>query len=1088
MKTTTTSLMMILWLFSARGQEPTLSQSTPRPASGFQQIITLPFADKRLVETKLKHLLFPGKDRVYQKQKTKENVKNQLRVEVYQLYYKGVRVLGNELRVLSQRGTPTYVFQETQVFDTIRSVRPKLSSAQALAMFLKSTADVRYAWQEPTREQGLKLLKNNSQASYYPKPELVYMPDLKQLAYTFEVLATSSWARDQVYISAQSGEILKKDNLLTQELKLAPPNHLAPLTKSHAIGLNPAMAWVDVLGETKTVAAAKDQQSGMYYLHDLSTKTHTQEIGGVYSGVPVDPIVEFASIQEYQGFGDYTGLNGMDSYKEATKVHFALQNINSYFQVNYSRAGFDGTASPLDAYVYQYKLGSAFYNREQALFFPFDPGLFESEIKLSPRLQTVYHEFAHAFTVSESGLVGGSSESGSLNEALSDIWAYTVADDYLKHHPSNNFDPTIYNSLFGNTWLSASGNDAFQDYFLDKKGYSVVRDSKNPNKYKYPAFYQGNYWDPLFRDEHVNSTVVSHWFYLLSEGGMVSPENNPANSISISGIGIEQAAEIIYLVTTQLLNANSDFRSFALQTVLAATILHGEASPERTAVAKAWEAVGISQLNSGAAPACSPPSDYQTPYHIQKFNLANIQTSKPKGFHKGYADYRYLSVEAKPGYDYTIELSASGMEKLPEKLYWSIWIDSDGSGTYEPTERVLGAMGSFVKKTITMPQVHQATSATMRVVLSADANTGPCYNRVANKTPQYMEDYTIQLTNYCPTSPWTNTLFSKENPAFVGLFFDAIKLVQCGNTPVFDLHPSMQQQTIDQSQQTLLGGKSYSLSFTFKPTGGVDITPNQVSNASNTFLNDCVTQAPFGFSLGDINEENPLIEEGYTVGKPCPLARDKTEDFARCPSRLKLYVWLDFNRNGVLETNEKYQCKYDFLNKNFYTNFEVPNWATTLAGKTILRIYAYLGNGALYGGNACGEGINGIKKLFSGDPVLSKNAIDIEIGLQKQAFVLNVIAPHNPIQPHADSQEHSARSMLGVYPNPATSLVNVKVPGFEQGAIYTLSVYSLNNMRLLAEKKWNGDPLDVSSYPNGLYLLVLKRRGETHSQRLVISR
>lgn len=1087
MKKTCTCLLAILWLNTAQSQQVNQHTLGPQKSKQIQRIIPLASVENRSVENEIRELLNPGKNQEFRKVKTKKHDKNQVLTEVYQLYYQGIRVVGNEIRIIHQNGKPRYVFQEGEPLDTPPSLRPKLNAQTALNTFLDKTPNTRYAWQEPKQEQALKRVKNDTDATYYPKPELVFLPQFASLAYTFDLVATEPMARERVYVSAQTGALLKKDDLLSRELPLNPAESQPSQQEPATLGLSPAMAWVDVLGETKTVAAAKDAQTGRYYLHDLSSKTHTQAIGGLYGGVPVEPITEFVSNQEYQGFGDYTGLNGADAYKEATKVHFALQNINTYFQLNYSRTGFDGTASPLNAYVYQYKLGSAFYNREQALFFPFDPGLYDSEIKLSPRLQTVYHEFAHAFTVSESGLVGGSSESGSLNEALSDIWAYTVADNYLIHHPSNNFDPSIYNSLFGNTWVSASGNDAFQEYFFNKKGYTVVRDAQNPNSRKYPDFYQGVYWDPNFRDEHLNSTVVSHWYYLLATGGTVSTENNPAVPITITGIGIQKSADIVYLVTTQLLNSNTDFRGFALQTLLAASILYGENSPECTALINAWEAVGISQLTTAEASPCSPPPSHQTPYFLQSFNLANIQTTKPKNFHSGYADYRFLTIEAKPGYEYTIELSASGIEKLPEKLFWSIWIDLDGNGSYEVSERVLGSSGSFVKKTIKMPALTQGTRSTMRIVLSADVNTGPCYNRVANKTPQYIEDYSIQLMDYCAAYPWTNTMFSKEHPQFVGLFFDTIKLVECGNTPVFDLHPLAQQQSIDQTHKTLIGGKAYSLSFTFKPTEGVDITPNQVSNASNTFLSNCATQAPFGFSLGDINEENPLSEDGYTIGQPCPLARDKTEDFARCPSRLKLYVWLDFNRNGVLETNEKYACVYDFVAKNFYTNFEVPNWASTLSGKTAIRIYAYLGNGALYGGNACGNGINGLQKLFSGDPVLSKNAIDIYIGVQKQAFVLKVIPPKVSPQNEAISKEISPNPVLSLYPNPAASLVHITLNGPDQNG-FTLSLYSLNTMHLISETRWNGNSLDISPYPNGLYLLVLKRRGETYSQRLLINR
>ncbi|MFM6975844.1 MAG: M4 family metallopeptidase, partial [Sphingobacteriaceae bacterium] len=821
--------------------------------------------------------------------------------------------------------------------------------------------------------------------------------------------------------------------------------------------------------------------------NDLLYKNHTQSIAGVTGKDPEGPFNEFNTATiDAQGFGDFRNINDTN-FGVAQKVHLGLESAATYFASNYSRMGYDGASGPIHAYVYSYKIGGAFYDREESLFFPYDDGLYQSEIKVQPELQTVYHEYAHAFTVSESGLIGGSTESGMLNEALSDIWSYTVADYYLKKHPTDDVDPSIYNSLFGNTWITTSGNQEFQDWYKSQKGYSVNRISKDPNSDNHPDFYNGQYWDPLNKDPHFNSTVISYWYYLLSVGGNVNPENDPGTTISIAGIGVEKAAKIIYLVTTNLLNANTKYEGFALRTTLAAKLIFGEDSPELNSTLAAWAAVGLGDLNFGSPVGCIPPADYNPKMFIQSFELANVKTDKPNDFIGGYRDYSFLNIEGKSNYSYDFKIKSFSKPYVPN-LYWSVWIDIDGNSTFDANEKIASGWPS-APATITLPTLLKGPKSIMRIVLSADQNASPCFNPLNDKEPKYMEDYGITIEEYCPIVKWTNPDFTNAHPKFNGLIFNNITLTACGGTEVFNENPASQQILLDETSKTIIGGKDYSLTFNFKPSGDSEVHLNpKGTDKPNTFLTDCITQPPYGFSLGDFDDDPNKDESGSggssDLTAKCSSVSEDIFEFTVCPQRFRRMVWIDFNRNGQFEKNEQYETLFDATSKTFYVNFTIPNWVTTLKGKTRIRIYAYLGNGALFGGNACGDGINGMpEKIFKGEPVISKTAIDIDINLDKQIYQLDMKAA--PDQP-ADQVEMQPVS-LSLYPNPASNLVDLSIKGTTTDN-FTLELYDSSGNRLLVKQPWDGRSLDISRYPDGLYLITLKRDREVYTQKLLIQR
>ncbi len=86
-------------------------------------------------------------------------------------------------------------------------------------------------------------------------------------------------------------------------------------------------------------------------------------------------------------------------------------------------------------------------------------------------------------------------------------------------------------------------------------------------------------------------SVLSHWFYLLAEGG--SGTNDIGNSFSFNGIGKEKAAKIVYDALTTYLIETTTYPLIRTYLINSAEDLYGVNSAESALVCQAWYAVGV---------------------------------------------------------------------------------------------------------------------------------------------------------------------------------------------------------------------------------------------------------------------------------------------------------------------------------------------------------------------------------------------------------------------------------------------------------------------------------------------------------------
>ena len=191
-------------------------------------------------------------------------------------------------------------------------------------------------------------------------------------------------------------------------------------------------------------------------------------------------------------------------------------------------------------------------------------------------LDIISHEFAHSFAYMAAEL-RESAMDRIITEASSDIWAAVVeaavAPEKSKWQIGEEVMPLHETKLFERD-LSYPKNPDAQTQMIDC----------------YAEFDENN---PSPDNRYINSGLISHWFYLLSEGGQ--GENCDGICYDFEGIGIENAARLFFECENVHLFSGMTIQQFKLATLQAAMYLdvvygYPDYAPQ---VIKAWEAVGM---------------------------------------------------------------------------------------------------------------------------------------------------------------------------------------------------------------------------------------------------------------------------------------------------------------------------------------------------------------------------------------------------------------------------------------------------------------------------------------------------------------
>ena len=260
-------------------------------------------------------------------------------------------------------------------------------------------------------------------------------------------------------------------------------------------------------------------------------------------------------------------------------AHWGMEKTLEFYKTVLGRDSYDGNGATIYQFINPFYAGTlpnqAFATTRPPYCMVYGLG---DGVRRSPfvTLDLMAHEFSHMVTLHNScGGLEYQGESGALNEGFSDIFAILVEGYTLGKYDWTIGEQLTLDKPFVRSFINPKEGDPSQPTTYGKGPWAEPSDD----------FDHGGV--------HINSSILAHWFYLLSQGGSGVNDNN--DSYKVTGIGIEKATDIVYNTWMNRLTKLSTFadaRESFIDEVLQ-NQKYGKGSPEHIAVVNAWHAVGV---------------------------------------------------------------------------------------------------------------------------------------------------------------------------------------------------------------------------------------------------------------------------------------------------------------------------------------------------------------------------------------------------------------------------------------------------------------------------------------------------------------
>lgn len=472
----------------------------------------------------------------------------------YSQYYNDILVEDAIITVHSKDGVIETISGEMYEVSNV-STTPVISESQALDFALNYMGAEVYRWEIQEEEQWLKDTENNPFATWFPAGELRILKKNGKdgiprffLVYRFKICAVSPSRNEIIYVGAESGEIIGSRDIMRSSIGNAATRYSG--TRSISTTLN----------------------DGQYVLRDLTRGNGINTMDLLHTGISIGPFCFGMLFSEAQDFhdnnNDWTALEWDNPNKDngALEAHWAGQKTYDFYKDYFGRNSFDNAGAQVNIFMHPcFNFENAFWDGNSIVI---GDGLLSHDIFST--LDIVAHEFTHALVLSEIGEHDCKYEPGAIEEGLCDIMSACV-EKYIAPEKR---------------WWEI-GEEITPNNIGD-------RNMMNPSIRSMPDTYNGDFWwtnPDDFGGIHTNCTVLSHWFYLLAEGGVGVNDNG--QPYYVEGIGMEAAASIVYRTMTRYLSPNTGFLLFKQYSEQATQDLFCEFCDQVSSVKNAWHAVGI---------------------------------------------------------------------------------------------------------------------------------------------------------------------------------------------------------------------------------------------------------------------------------------------------------------------------------------------------------------------------------------------------------------------------------------------------------------------------------------------------------------
>ncbi|MFA6152908.1 MAG: M4 family metallopeptidase [Chitinophagaceae bacterium] len=420
---------------------------------------------------------------------------------------------------------------------------PTLSAEAALQIALARVPADLYAWQDSNMQALLRDAENNESATYYPKPLLCFLPDLKannvlQPAYRIDIYSLRPLQKNRVFINAVNGQLLSEENLLHSIDRTGTAHTLFSGVKSIVC---------DSVSPTQ------------FYL------TETKRGGGIAT-YNAQKTFSSITIKFLDDDNVWNNVNA-DRDEAATDLHWGMEMTYDYYKDILLRNSYDDKGHKIIAMAHAgVKYNNAQFDGTLAFFGDGD------DIVDNPwvSLDMCGHEITHGLTKETADLFY-QDEMGALNESFSDIFGKCI--EY--YHGASPFNWKVGDAI--------------------RKSGTGIRNMQDPNATNHPRYYHGKYYYTGtidFGGVHTNSNVQNFWFYLLCEGGVGTRESD-GGAYTVKAIGLAKAEQIAYSNLVDYLFPLAQYKDAATYSIQAAKALYGISSDEYKQVEEAWYAVGV---------------------------------------------------------------------------------------------------------------------------------------------------------------------------------------------------------------------------------------------------------------------------------------------------------------------------------------------------------------------------------------------------------------------------------------------------------------------------------------------------------------
>ncbi len=936
----------------------------------------------------------------------------------YQQYHQGIPVFGATYVLHSKDG----IVQNSNGYfrpNIETATTPNLSAEQALEIAIHEMAATSYIWE---KEAPSKLSSMHKK----PIPQLILIdpayPKVSEetvLAYKIDLYSWVPLDKQQYFINAHNGQVITQ----------------LPLLAAHAV---PATGDTRYYGTQDLIVDSIGPSE--FYLRDLSRGQ------GIHTFDAQEMLFENNS--------SHWNLNNPAQDEVALDAHYCTEKNYDLLLQKFQWNGLDNQGGSMNTLVHLNngaEIVNAYWDGTMALFG-------DGNCNHSPltTLEIVGHEFTHGIIQHTSQLIYAS-ESGAINESLADVFG-----KLLEHTEA----PAHFNWDIGRSFKLHADDTPF-------------RSMDDPKSLKNPAFYKGEFWVDG-ANVHTNSSIGNLWFYILSEGKTGVNENN--ETYDTEGIGIDKAADVVFLCNRSYLVPDSDYFAYYQTSILAAEELYGLGSTEVLAVKEAWKAVGLPYSNNKNLDlSISIPSPFE-----------KIETCQFSGFTATQCVLTNLGTETYlPGNEDI--LKANFYDPIePREIIIPL------SSTLAPGESITFSFDTL----ISIDQKHLDTSYGFRLEIDGDEDekNNSKYGRYVN----YEFDNNALMVTFarvefydCLTENHKVTAFLKNqgcdtfpmNQTFQLVLEDSSHTVYWSETLSLDQALSPNRFRSIQRDISFIPeeGKSYFMAlvvpnspFSVENKAALDIwVPQEITidytddfSTALSLEKNAQIYSRLDPPIFPFNNENYLVTSGQTTflqTKSCFNPEENVEGNLSYPISGAFTFCVDFSATDypLIEFD-----LIQFRNDNLAEPFEASSmmrvaWEGSEEGKQI--IYGQPEGQLVPHKISLPPNFSGQLEIrfsnHTGRPMSVPDFLEYDVNLMDNLRFSNDPTVH---------QQELTEQPIQLFPNPVLDLLYI-----ENGKnLRDLKILNTQGQVLYAESSFRGNSIDLSDLPNGYYWLSAKGKNQ----------